>query len=313
MSERYSRPRTPPGPPPSRAIGHKSSNRGPAPTAGASSSKSLPAKSFDSHSYDKYDTQNAKSSSSSSSYPSGKSYVDDKYNKSLSSAGKISEKVPKSSKYGEKSDTYDNDSLYKSHEVKYPGDRYGERGMYANHYPEKGRYAEKYPAGGGSYGDKYSGKKYDYDPYVEKASKYPRHEGAVYSGGGGGSVSRGPYDTYAPYTAERPKPGSYSSGVDKRCSGVGSLMADFGGRGGAYAAYGDGYGGMYSTMGRGGSGGSFGTGGGRPRGGLLPSPYPRDKKTPNYGDGKLLPLARSRMYPGGDLRSYPDYSSQPVR
>ncbi|KAK3872622.1 hypothetical protein Pcinc_022296 [Petrolisthes cinctipes] len=315
MSERYSRPRTPPGPPPSRAIAHKSSTRGPAPAAAASSSKSLPTKSFESHSYNKYDTQNAKSSSSSSAYPSGKTYVDDKY-KSSSSAGKLNEKVPKSSKYGEKSGSYDNDNLYKSHEVKYPDERYGERGTYSNHYPEKGRYAEKYLVGSGPYGDKYSGKKYDYDAYMEKASKYPRHEGVIYRGGGIGSVGRGPYDSYASYIAERPKPGSYSvGGIDKRGGGVGSLMGDFGGRGGAYTGYGDGYDGMYSTMGRGGgSGGSFGTGGGRPRGGLLPNPYPRDKKTPNYGDGKLLPPPRSRMYPGGDHRPYPDYgSSQAVR
>lgn len=305
MSSRYSRPHTPPGPPPSQGS-RKSSGR--KLSSSSVSSKAPPSRSYDDHHYDKPYSK----SSSSSSYPP-KAYSDDKY-KSASLRKVGSEKVPNSSgssgggsKYPSKGDAYssENSREYKvTREVNYPsGDRYSSKDSHPHHplymgssySGEKTRYPDKYISGSSPppspYGDsKYSSKKYadDYDHYPPEKStgRYSsasssRHEGGSY-------YSSGALASYSPYN-------SYSS----------------------YGGYGNTYGG------RGGSG-SYGAsdklGPLSYESDKLPSSsyssldklsqvplHSRDKlSSGGYSDTKLG--SRSRLYPEDDRRPYRDYT-----
>ena len=308
MSSRYSRPHTPPGPPPSHGSRKSSVRKIPSSSV---SSKAPPSRSYDDH--HTYDKTYAKSSSSSS-YPPPKAYSDDKY-KSSSVRKVSSEKVPNNSssssggnKYSSKGDTYGNESSreYKgTREVHYPsGDRYNSKDSHLHHHPflgssypgEKTRYSDKYLAGSSppppSYGDtKYVGKKYadDYDPYApEKSSgRYSsstslRHEGSAY-------YSSGSLASYSPFT-------SYNS----------------------YGAYGSNY------RNRGGTG-SYGSTDklNYESDKVTPSGYnsldklsqvplhPRDKlSSGGYSDTKLGP--RGRLYSEDSRRTYRDYTSPPA-
>lgn len=291
MSERYSRPHTPPGPPPSQ--GPRSlSTRGP--STSTLSSKPLPTKSYDDHLYDKYD----KLFSKPSSYHSSKPYSDDKYKSAP--VRKISDKVP-NSKFVGKSDVYDD--MYKTRDVSYSGDRYSEKDhLYVSSYPDKGRYTEKYPTSS-PYSEKFSGKKFadDYDSYPEKTSRYPRHENDAYYGS---TVSS--YDTYGSYDAyssDRHGIGGYT--VDKHGVGFGTYGDKYGGRGGMSGYGGEKLGGLsYGGDKLGRSGGSYGVDK-QGRGG---GAYPRDDKLGSLGYGDDKSGTRTRNYPDDDRRPYRDYS-----
>lgn len=308
MSSRYSRPHTPPGPPPSQGSRKSSGRKLPSSSV---SSKAPPSRSYDDHhSYDKTYTK----SSSSSSYPPPKAYSDDKYKSS--SVRKVgSEKVPNNSsssgggsKYPGKGDTYSSESSreYKAtREVHYPSaDRYSSKDPHLHHHHpylgssysgEKARYSDKYLAGSSPpppYGDaKYAGKKYadEYDPYPSEKStgRYSsssslRHEGSAYYSSG----SLAPYSSFS----------SYSS----------------------YSTYGSSYGNRGGT-------GSYGVSDklSYETDKLTPSSYssldklsqvplhPRDKlASGGYSDTKMGP--RSRLYPDDSRRPYRDYTPPPT-
>ncbi|XP_042221943.1 RNA-binding motif protein, X chromosome-like [Homarus americanus] len=288
MSERYSsRPRTPPGPPPTQGP-RKPSTRGP--STSATPSKAVPSKSYEDRPYDKYDKPYTKPS-----YPSSKPYSDDKYKSAP--VRKISDKVP-NSKFMGKSDVYGSD-LYKTRDVGYSGDRYGEKDVYVSSYPEKGRYTEKYPASA-PYSDKFPGKKFadEYDAYPEKTSRYPRHENDAYYSGVVGSYDA--YNSYDAYGSDRHVAGGY--GVEKHAVGLGVYGDKYGGRGGM-GAYGEKPGGLSyggDKLGRGGGSYSVDKHGG---GG---SAYPRDKLSSLGYDAK--PGTRTRIYPEDERRQYRDYT-----
>lgn len=294
MSERYSRPRTPPGPPPAQGS-RKLSSRGP--SSSATPSKSVPPKSYEERPYDKYN----KSYTKPSSYPSSKPYANDKYKSAT--VRKVSDKVA-SSKFMGKSDVYASD-IYKSRDIGYSSDRFSEKdNVYVSSYPEKGRYTEKYPTGA-PYTDKFSGKKFadDFDTYPEKASRYPRHENAYYSGSVSSYSAYTSYDAYNSYGGDRHGAGSYSA--DKHGIGVGSYGNKYGGRGGMVGYGGEklggpGYGGDKLGRGGGSYGGEKHSGGG--------STYPRDKLNTLVYDGK--PGTRPRIYPEDDRRPYQEYATQ---
>ncbi|XP_069167244.1 serine/arginine repetitive matrix protein 2 isoform X2 [Procambarus clarkii] len=290
MSERYSRPRTPPGPPPTQGP-RKPSTRGP--STSATSSKSAPPKSYEERPYDKYDKPFTKPSS----YPSSKPYADDKYKSA--SVRKIGDKVP-NNKFVGKSDVYGSD-IYKPRDIGYSSDRFNEKdNAYVSSYPDKGRYTEKYPTSA-PYTDKFPGKKFaaDYDAYPEKTSRYPRHESEAYYGAATNS-----YDAYASYDAyggDRHVAGGYSGA--KHGMPLASYGDKYGGRGGMGGYGGEKLGGLSyggDKLGRGGGGYGVEKHGG---GG---SAYPRDKLSTVGYDGK--PGTRTRVYPDDDRRPYRDYT-----
>lgn len=310
MSERYNRPRTPPGPPPAQSS-RKPSTQGR--VSSAASTKPLSAKSYGDRPYsNKYDKMYAKPSSS---YQSSKPYPDDKYDKSASvrkvndkvygkntSVRKVNEKLG-NSKYMGKSDAYGGD-VYKAREVSYPSsDRYSEKDhayMSSSSYPEKGRYPEKYPASA-SYGDKFSSKKFadSYDAYPEKTSRYPRLENEAYYGSAGAPSSYDPYDAYG-----GDRHGASIYGMDKRGGGLGGYIDKYGGKPNT-GGYGGGkhgglpYGGDKAMRGDGGYGGD--------KHGRGISAYAREDMGSAMGYGDKLG-AKSKMYPDDDRRPYRDYS-----
>lgn len=295
MSERFNRPRTPPGPPPS-SNSRKSSGRGPA--SSSASSKSLPPKSYSDRSFEKYD----KTYNKSSGYQSSKDYPDEKYK-----GGKLNDKVA-GSKYVSKS-VYidDNFKVGSSHYLS--SQRYGEsKDGYPAKYSDKGRYGsdDKYAmtsSAASSATSQYGGKKYDdYSSYPDKTSRYPKQDsGSSYYGS-----SYDNYGSYDGYGADRHRS---SGGYGGDHVGVGPMSFSGGSRlGGGYGA--DkisggnlGYGG--DKLSRGGGSNYGGEKHGRGGGG---SGYGGEKHgTSNlgYGDAKSgVAGGRSRLYGDDDRRVY---------
>lgn len=311
MSSRYSRPHTPPGPPPSQGS-RKSSGRKLS-TSSSVTSKAPPSRSYDHH-FDK-----PYSKSSSSSYPPPKAYSNDKY-KSASLRKVGSDKVPNSSggsgggKYSSKGDAYSSESSSREYkvtrEVNYPsGDRYGSKEPHHPHqslymgssYPgEKTRYPDKYLSGSppppAPYGDsKYSSKKYadDYDPYPPEkstgryasASSSTRHEGSAYYSSG----SLGPYSPYNSYSSYGAYGSTYGSRGGTGGYGASDKLAPLSYESDKLASS------SYSSLDK-----------------LSQVPlHSRDKlSSGGYSDTKLG--SRSRLYPEDDRRPYRDYTPPPT-
>ncbi|XP_069997292.1 serine/arginine repetitive matrix protein 2 isoform X1 [Penaeus vannamei] len=291
MSERYSRPCTPPGAPPGP---RKASVRGPSASASTSSSSSKP-KSYD-DTYDKYDKEYK------TSYQP-KPYSDDKYKGN--DVRKINDKVP--NKLISKNDIYGD--IYKSRDVSYSSERYGEKSLYTQRYSEKGRYPEKcrIETSSQQYSSKCRSSKFtnDYDSYPEKTSRYPKHESDAYYGGSGSSYDN--YNSYDSYGGDRHRAGGYGA---EKSLGAGSYSGDkYGGRG-SLTSYGTdklgiGYGGDKHSRGDSSYGGDKHRGGGS---------YASDKAAGGSSlsyDHKIGGGTRSRLYPEEDRQLYRDYS--PIR
>ncbi|XP_068226711.1 serine/arginine repetitive matrix protein 2-like isoform X2 [Palaemon carinicauda] len=300
MSERFNRPRTPPGPPPS-SNSRKTYGRGPA--SSAASSKSLTPKSYSDRSYDKYDK-----TYKSSGYQSSKDYPDDKYK-----SGKLSDKVTGGSKYASKN-VYIDDNFKLGSGQFLSSQRYGEsKDGYQTKYADKGRYGsdDKYSmtstAATSAATSQYGNKKYDdYSTYPDKTSRYPKQDG-------GGSFYGSSYDSYGSYDgygADRHRGGAVGGYGGDRV-GVGPLSYGGGGRlGGGYGA--DkvgggnlGYGG--DKLGRG-AGTSYGGEKHGRGGGGGGTGYGADKHGASnlgYGDAKpAVAGGRSRLYGDDDRRMY---------
>ncbi|KAG0711254.1 hypothetical protein GWK47_021002 [Chionoecetes opilio] len=226
MSSRYSRPHTPPGPPPSQGS-RKSSGR--KVSSSSVSSKAPPSRSYDDHhSYDKTYSKPA----STSTYPSSKAYSDDKYKSS--SVHKVgSEKVPNNSssggtKYPPKSDAYissggtkyppKSDAYSSSAGTKYPpkSDAYSSSGgtkfpTKSDAYSSSGgtKYPPKSDAYSSSGGTKYPPKSDDYSS--SGGTKYPPKSDAYSSSGGTKYPPKSDAYSSSGGTKYPPKSDAYSS------------------------------------------------------------------------------------------------------